>query len=71
MKCSKRKTGVGGWEKDDVSEGIQTNGIAVETGGQLTLYSTGSPSQRFPWHIEPVGLRAIDKRLLKRASLSV
>jgi len=31
--------------KDDVSGAIQTNWITVETGGQLTLYSTGSPFQ--------------------------
>ncbi len=50
MECVTKENRCGWVGKDDVSRGIQTNGIAVETGGQLTLYSTGSPFQGFPWH---------------------
>ncbi len=40
-------------EKNDVSEEIQTNRIAVKTGKQLALYSTDSPAQGFPWQLLP------------------
>ncbi len=50
MECVTKENRCGWVGKDDVSGGIQTNGIVVEPGEQLILYSTGSPAQGFRWH---------------------